>query len=94
MSRTLIDALEQADMLEVEGLHAFEFDLYEVEADDDIELEIRAQEGKQQLCWAFNHAELLAARYDEEQDLWVVTREGKEYWVRCYDAYGAEGDDA
>ena len=44
--------------------------------------------------WAFNHAELLAARYDEEQDLWVVTQDGKEYWVRCYDAYGAEGDDA
>lgn len=93
MDRTLIDALEQADMLEVEGLHAFEFDLYEVEVDDDIEVEIRAMEGKQQVCWAFSRAELLAARYDEGQDLWVVTQDGKEYWVRCHEAFTAEGED-
>src|SRR5690606_25742017 len=93
MDRTLIDALEQADMLEVEGLHAFEFDLYEVEADDDIEVEIRAMEGKQQICWAFSRAELLAARYDEGQDLWGVSQDGKEYWVRRNAACTGEGED-
>jgi hypothetical protein len=89
---TLIEALELADMLEVNGLHAFDFDLFEVEEDDDIEVEITCLEGSQRHVWEFSHEELLAARFDAEADLWVLHSQGEEIRLRCLEAFVGEDD--
>lgn len=90
---TLIELLEQADMLEVNGLHAFDFDLFEVEEDDDIEVEIVCLEGKQRHVWEFSHAELLAARFDAAADAWLLHSNGAEIRLRCLDAFVGENDE-
>jgi len=102
--RYLLDDLETADMLEIDGLHASEFSLDEAlldEADAAAEagepfgssamvLQIQALDGSQKQQWAFSYNALMEAEYLGEDKGWRVD---DEHSIRCFSAVAAEGDD-
>ena len=104
MTPYLLDQLESADMLEIDGLHASDFSLDEDlldEADaaaeagqsfasETIVLHIEAMEGRQRRRWQFSYNQVMEAVYQPEDDSWRL--EG-DHLLRCLGAVVAEGDD-
>jgi len=104
MTPYLLDQLETADMLEIDGLHASDFSLDEHlldEADaaaeaeqsfasETVVLRIEALDGRQRRHWQFSYNQVMEAVYQPEDDCWRL--EG-EHLLRCLAAFGAEGDD-
>lgn len=100
----LLDQLESADMLEIDGLHASRFSLDEplldeadaaAEADqpfasEAVVLNIEAVDGRQRRQWQFSYNQVMEAVYQPEGDAWQL--EG-EHLLRCFSAIAAEGDD-
>ncbi|BBP78126.1 hypothetical protein CCU68_28050 [Pseudomonas gingeri NCPPB 3146 = LMG 5327] len=91
---TLLNALATCDMLEVDGLHAFDFTL------DDNRLLIECMDGRAEKRWSFTQAQLKAATFDETRQLWTVSDDSSEYRLACLSAFSAreqedeEHDDA
>lgn len=100
----LLDQLESADMLEIDGLHASDFSLDEplldeadaaAEADqsfasETVVLRIEALDGRQRRQWQFSYNQVMEAMYQPADDSWQL--EGG-HVIRCFSAIGAEGDD-
>ena len=100
----LLDQLESADMLEIDGLHASRFSLDETlldeaeaaaEADqpfasEAVVLNIEAVDGRQRRQWQFSYNQVMEAIHQPEDDSWQL--EG-DHLLRCFAAIGAEGDD-
>jgi len=100
----LLDQLENADMLEIDGLHASDFSLDEplldeadaaAEADqsfasETVVLRIEALDGRQRRQWQFSYNQVMEAMYQPADDSWQL--EGG-HVIRCFSAIGAEGDD-
>ncbi len=100
----LLDQLENADMLEIDGLHASDFSLDEPlldEADaaaeaeqsfasEAVVLRIEALDGRQRRQWQFSYNQVMEAMYQPADDSWQL--EGS-HVIRCFSAIGAEGDD-
>lgn len=100
----LLDQLETADMLEIDGLHASDFSLDEplldeaeaaAEADQPFAseatvLRIEAVDGRERRQWQFSYNQVMEALYQPEDDSWQL--EGN-HVIRCLAAIGAEGDD-
>ncbi|QEY63464.1 hypothetical protein FXN65_15880 [Metapseudomonas lalkuanensis] len=100
---TLLDALLDADMLEIDDLHAWEFDLDEalVEALDadqpgDPEaqlLRVECMDGRSRREWRFTQAAVQAARFDPETGSWKLAGADGEHALRCFDAFGGDAED-
>ncbi|MCY1283373.1 hypothetical protein D3C76_1029510 [compost metagenome] len=103
----LLDQLETADMLEIDGLHAFEFTLND-ELLDDAEaaaeldqpfaseeevLRIELMDGRDRRVWSFTYNEVMEAAYAEGEDTWTLKSGEKEHRLRCLGAISASGDD-
>jgi hypothetical protein len=58
-------ALTSHSMLEIDGLHAFEFTLDEM-------LQIESMDGRERKVWRFSLAQIDAADYDSELQSWVI----------------------
>ncbi|WP_312919274.1 DUF5629 family protein [Stutzerimonas nitrititolerans] len=100
----LLDQLENADMLEVDGLHASDFSLDEqlldeadaaAEADqpfasEAVVLRIEALDGRQRRQWQFSYNQVMEALYQPEDDSWQL-EDGRR--LKCFAAIGAVGDD-
>ncbi len=100
----LLDQLENADMLVIDGLHASDFSLDEPlldEADaaaeaeqsfasETVVLRIEALDGRQRRQWQFSYNQVMEAMYQPADDSWQL--EGG-HVIRCFSAIGAEGDD-
>ena len=100
----LLDQLENADMLEIDGLHASDFSLDEplldeadaaAEADlpfasEAVVLRIEAVDGRQRRQWQFSYNQVMEAVYRPEDDAWQL--EG-DHLLRCFAAIATEGDD-
>jgi len=100
----LLDQLEAADMLEIDGLHASDFSLDDdlldeadaaAEADlpfasEDMVLHIEAMDGRQRQHWQFSYNQVMEASYQPDDDSWQL--EGG-HLLRCFAAVRAEGDD-
>ena len=99
----LLDELEAADMLEIDGLHAARFQLDESlldEADaaaeaglpfesEAVVLSVEAVDGRDRKRWTFSYNDVMEAEYDKTQGGWNV----KGHRLFCYEAVGAESDD-
>src|SRR5262245_60022964 len=79
---TLLDALLAADMLEIDTLHAWEFELDEALLDaleagqpgapEAQLLRVECLDGRTRREWRFTQAAVQAARFDAETGCWVV----------------------
>jgi hypothetical protein len=100
---TLLAALLAADMLEIDDLHAWEFDLDEalVEAleagqpgDPEARLlRVECMDGRTRREWHFSQAAVQAARFDAESGCWKLVGADGEHALRCLDAFGGDAED-
>ncbi len=103
MTRYLLDELEQADMLEIDGLHAFDFTLDETLLDqadaaaeagqpfasDDIVVSIEALDGRDRKRWRFSYNSVMEAAYQAEDDSWQLGP----HRLKCLGAVQASSED-
>ncbi|MBY8973345.1 DUF5629 family protein [Pseudomonas sp. P867] len=86
-SATLPDTLETSDMLEIDGLHAFDFEL------DNEKLLITAMDGRAEKRWAFSLAQVQAATFDGTLQSWTLTGESGEHRLICMSAFTGNNND-
>ena len=87
MTTTLTAVLATSDMLEIDGLHAFEF------ARDEEKLLIIAMDGRAQKRWSFSLEQLQAAVFDETLQSWTLTGDVGEHRLVCVNAFTGNNND-
>ncbi|WP_028620581.1 DUF5629 family protein [Pseudomonas sp. Ant30-3] len=85
---TLLQSLEHADMLEIDGLHAFDFSL-----DEDDNLHIECMDGRALKRWAFSMAQIEAATFDPDLKSWIITGDSGEHRLVPMEAFGGDNDE-
>lgn len=78
-------ALTSHGMLEVDGLHAFEFSLDEM-------LQIESMDGRERKVWRFSLAQVDSAAYDSALQSWVINDGNADHRIVVLEAFSA-GDD-
>ncbi|MEE9102173.1 DUF5629 family protein [Pseudomonas nitroreducens] len=103
----LLDQLETADMLLIDGLHAWQFELNEslldqadaaahadqTFASEEVVLLIESIDGRDRRQWAFTYNEVMEARYQAGEEAWLLHAGDKEHRLCCLGAVSASGDD-
>jgi hypothetical protein len=84
---SLLTVLETCDMLEIDGLHAFDFSL-----DEEDQLHIECMDGRAAKRWVFSMAQVQAATFDETLQSWTLTGDSGEHRLVCMSAFSA-GDE-
>ncbi|MGO4801940.1 DUF5629 family protein [Pseudomonas sp. W22_MBD1_FP4] len=84
---SLLTELANTDMLEVDGLHAFDFTL------DDQALVITCIDGRAQKRWSFSVAQVQAATFDETLQSWTLTGDSGEHRLVCMSAFTGNNND-
>ncbi|EJO95521.1 hypothetical protein A471_01287 [Ectopseudomonas mendocina DLHK] len=102
---SLIEALQDADMLEIDGLHAWQFDLdtellAQVSAGTDSAdsaakplLQVHCIDGRERRLWKFSLAAVKSARHLEEDDSWLIEGNEVSHSLKCFAAYRGDNDD-
>jgi len=86
---TLLNALEHCGMVEIDGLHAFEFAL-----DVDDNLHIECMDGRAAKHWEFTPAQIQAATFDTSLQSWLITGDSGEHRLVCLgDVVSGDNDD-
>ncbi|AZE73359.1 hypothetical protein C4K00_3132 [Pseudomonas synxantha] len=84
---TLTTVLTTSDMLEIDGLHAFDFEL------KDEKLLITAMDGRAEKRWAFSSAQVQAATFDDTLQSWTLTGDSGEHRLICMSAFTGNNND-
>lgn len=90
---TFLGALQGADMLLIDGLHAWQFELNEQATDEQVLLSVECMDGRTRRVWHFSAAAVAAARAGEVADSWRVEGADAVHEVVCLGAIGADNDD-
>jgi hypothetical protein len=104
--RYLLDELESADMLEVDGLHAWQFTLNddlldraeaaanacEPFASEEVVVRIESIDGRERRQWSFSYNSVMEALYSEDEQCWSLGS-APQTRLRCLGAVSASADD-
>ena len=102
----LLDQLETADMLEIDGLHAFEFSLNDELLDraeaaaladepfssEDVVLWIESLDGRERRRWQFSYNTVMEAQHNAEDNSWLLG-DSLQHRLRCLGAISASIED-
>lgn len=103
---SLIEALEAADMLEIDDLYAWQFNLDKellaqvsagsasADSKDQPLLSIDCADGSARRRWQFSLAAVSAARFDAETDSWLLSDGDAEHRIKCYAAISGDNLDS
>lgn len=105
-TRYLLDELETADMLEVDGLHAWQFTLSdelldraeaaaiagEPFASDEVVVRIESLDGRERRLWAFSYNSVMEANWCEDDQHWLIG-DTPQNRIRCIGAISASAGD-
>nr|WP_314533246.1 DUF5629 family protein [uncultured Pseudomonas sp.] len=83
----LTTALERADMLEIDGLHAFDFNLSAER------LLITAMDGRVDKRWSFSLEQVRAAVFDANVQSWILMGDSGEHRLVCMSAFTGNNND-
>jgi hypothetical protein len=83
----LLAALQTADMLEIDGLHAFEFSLTEEQ------LNIESMDGRERKVWRFSPAQIEAASFDDALQSWVINDGNADHRIIAMSAFAARDEE-
>ncbi len=86
-AKTLPAVLATSDMLEIDGLHAFDFNL------DAQKLLITAMDGRAEKRWEFSLAQVQAATFDTTLQSWTLTGDSGEHRLICMSAFTGNNND-
>ncbi|MCR4541187.1 DUF5629 family protein [Pseudomonas sp. 18.1.10] len=84
---TLTTVLATSDMLEIDGLHAFDFSL------DAQKLLITAMDGRAEKRWSFSLEQVQAATFDDALQSWTLVGDSGEHRLICLSAFTGNNDD-
>ena len=84
---TLLNTLATSDMLEIDGLHAFDFTL------DEQKLLIIAMDGRAEKRWSFSLEQVQAAIFDDALQSWTLTGDSGEHRLTCLSAITGNNND-
>lgn len=101
----LLDQLETADMLEIDGLYAFEFSLNDELLDraeaaaladepfssEEVVLWIESLDGRERRRWQFSYNTVMEAQYNAEDVSWLLG--DSPHRLRCLGAISANTED-
>ena len=79
--------LHTADMLEIDGLHAFDFTF------DENGLRITCMDGRAEKRWSFSQAQMQSAAFDDNLQSWTLTGESGEHRLVCMSAFTGNNND-
>lgn len=85
---SLLHELEQADMLLIDGLHAWQFEL-----DEQGQLSVECMDGRTRRLWRFSAATVAAARPGAAPDAWHIEDAEGAHELICLGAISADNDD-
>jgi hypothetical protein len=85
---SLLDALETCDMVEIDGLHAFDFSL-----DEDDHLHIECMDGRALKRWTFTMSQIQAATFDATLQSWLITGDSGEHRLVLLEAIGGDNEE-
>ncbi|WP_137820105.1 DUF5629 family protein [Pseudomonas sp. 2FG] len=88
---SLLAALATADMLEIDGLYAWQFELGTDTAAP--QLSIEAMDGSSRRLWRFSHSEVQAATFDPASQSWTLVASSGEHRLKCLAALVADNSD-
>ena len=100
----LINALSHADMLEIDNLHAWHFQLNaeqlaqhhagsHISAADQPLLSIECMDGRALRKWHFSLAQVIAARFDDTADAWNISAAAGTHVIKCFAAISGDNSD-
>jgi len=79
-------ALTAHSMLEIDGLHAFDFSLDEM-------LQIESMDGRERKVWRFSLAQIDAAEYDSQLQSWVINDGNADHRIAVLNGISASDED-
>ncbi|MBC9250282.1 hypothetical protein A9179_08345 [Pseudomonas alcaligenes] len=88
---SLLAELQNADMLLIDDLHAWQFDLQPQAEGEQVLLRVECMDGRTRRVWSFSAAAVAAARAGEGS--WTITDATGEHQLVCLGAVVAENDD-
>lgn len=88
---TLLDELQNADMLLIDDLHAWQFNLDPQAVGEQVMLRVECIDGRERRVWSFSAAAVAAARPGE--NTWAIVDAQGEHQLVCLGAVVAENDD-
>ncbi|QKE62684.1 DUF5629 family protein [Aquipseudomonas campi] len=68
----LLTQLQHADMLLIDGLHAWQFELIEAASDEQVQLRVECMDGRERRVWNFSAAAIAAASQGAAVDCWQL----------------------
>ncbi|AZF42440.1 hypothetical protein C4J87_2281 [Pseudomonas sp. R1-43-08] len=86
-ANALLTELQNCDMLEIDGLHAFDFRL------EDQQLLIKSMDGRAEKRWAFSLVQVQAATFDDALQSWTLTGDSGEHRLVCMAAFTGNNND-
>jgi hypothetical protein len=90
---SLLDELRGADMLLIDGLHAWQFELHEQASGEQLQLRVECMDGRTRRVWDFSSAEVAAAVAGETPDSWRIVAASGSHELICLGAISADNDD-
>ena len=104
----LIDQLENATLLEIDGLYSWQFSLNDslldqadaaAEADQPFAsaamlLRIELMDGRERRQWQFSYNQVLEAQYQPADNSWLIAAGDRQHRLQCQDDIAASADNA
>jgi tryptophan synthase alpha subunit len=84
---TLLNAFEDCQMVEIDGLHTFDFSL------DDQKLLIICMDGRDKKHWRFSLEQVKAATFDQTLQSWTLTGDSGEHRLVCMSGVTGNNND-
>ncbi|MGY2374134.1 DUF5629 family protein [Pseudomonas sp. SDO524_S393] len=81
----LSTALNDSDMLIIDGLHAFDFKF-------DKHLQIESMDGRELKRWTFSPEQLNAATFDDSLQSWLLSNDDGEHRLVCLSAFKGDNN--
>lgn len=82
---TLLESLKIATMLEIDGLHAWDFFLGEF-------LTLECMDGRERKTWRFTIEQIQAATFDAALQSWTISDGTSDYSLKCLEAFTPSND--
>ena len=102
----LIDQLENASLLEIDGLYSWQFSLNETLLDqadaaadenrsfasEETLLRIELMDGRDHRKWQFSYNDVMEAEYQEADHSWSIAADDRQHVLRCQADIAASAD--
>lgn len=89
----LLTQLQNADMLLIDGLHAWQIELIDEASSEELQLQIECMDGRDRRLWRFTGAALAAATYNAATDSWRIDGADGQHELVILSGINASNDD-